>query len=95
MSRHAAGERLIDETLLKAHAKVVMNALGASVECLDDSAQLTKLLVGLGERHAMYAVKANMLPVIFTYSHTISVSGEKFTLRLIYVRDLLQSYSCH
>ena len=43
-----------------------MNALGAAVECLDDSAQLTTFLVGIGERHAMYGVKPGMIPVFIS-----------------------------
>ena len=64
MTRRVSGESVIDETLLKAHAKVVMNSLGACVECLDDSEQLTKLLIGIGERHAMHSVTPDMIPVV-------------------------------
>ena len=63
MTRRVTGVSVIDESLLKSHAKVVMNALGACVECLDDSGQLTKLLIGIGERHAMYSVTPDLIPV--------------------------------
>ena len=63
MSKDLAGEILLDETKLKGHGKIVMDALGAAVECLDDSTQLTSLLIGIGERHALYGVQPNMIPV--------------------------------
>ncbi|KAL4238059.1 hypothetical protein ACF0H5_002770 [Mactra antiquata] len=47
---------------LKMHGRIVMEALGAAVECLHDSDQLTVLLIGIGERHMMYGVKAEMVP---------------------------------
>ena len=63
MTREFSGELVIDDEKLKAHGKIVMDALGAAVECLDDSTQLTALLIGVGERHALYGVQANMVPV--------------------------------
>ena len=53
----------LDELLLKKHANVVMEALGAAVECLDDSVFLTTVLVALGQIHATYHVKPMYLPV--------------------------------
>ena len=49
---------------MKCHVKIIMQALGTAVECLEDSSQLTELLVGIGERHAMYGVKPYMVPVM-------------------------------
>ena len=74
MTREFSGELVIDDEKLKAHGKIVMDALGAAVECLDDSAQLTSLLISVGERHALYGVQADMvpvckLPIIVTYMY--------------------------
>ena len=63
MTREFSGELVIDDEKLKAHGKIVMDALGAAVECLDDSTQLTSLLISVGERHALYGVQADMVPV--------------------------------
>ena len=65
MTREFSGELVtcIDDEKLKAHGKVVMDALGAAVECLDDSSQLISLLISVGERHALYGVQADMVPV--------------------------------
>ena len=59
----------LDELLLKKHAHVVMEALGAAVECLEDSVFLSTVLVALGQIHATYHVKPHYLPVS-TYSHS-------------------------
>lgn len=55
----------LDELLLKKHAHVVMEALGAAVECLEDSVFLSNVLVALGQIHATYHVKPMYLPVRF------------------------------
>ncbi|ELU16329.1 hypothetical protein CAPTEDRAFT_192439 [Capitella teleta] len=52
----------LDELLLKKHAHVVMEALGAAVECLEDSVFLSNVLVALGQIHATYHVKPMYLP---------------------------------
>ena len=67
MAREFSGELVFDEMKLKAHGKIVMDALGAAVECLDDSTQLTSLLIGIGERHALYGVQPNMVPVVANF----------------------------
>ncbi|XP_045187619.1 uncharacterized protein LOC123545361 [Mercenaria mercenaria] len=51
-----------DEDKLRMHGRIVMEALGAAVECLNDSEHLTALLIGIGERHVMYGVKSDMVP---------------------------------
>ena len=63
MTTEKSGEVVFDENKLRAHATVVMDTLAAAVECLDDSSQLTMLLVDIGERHAHYGVKSDMIPV--------------------------------
>ena len=74
MSKDLAGEILLDETKLKGHGKIVMDALGAAVECLDDSTQLTSLLIGIGERHALYGVQPNMIPVCICFKYSFCPS---------------------
>ena len=54
---------MLDDILLKKHANVVMEALGASVECLEDSIFLSNVLVALGQIHAVYRVEPQLLPV--------------------------------
>ncbi|XP_052814039.1 globin, polymeric component P2-like [Mya arenaria] len=51
-----------DERKLMSHGLVVMEALGAAVECLHDSDQLSLLLIGVGERHVLYGVQREMIP---------------------------------
>ena len=63
MTVEQSGEVIFEETKLRGHGKLVMDTLGAAVECLDDSAELTKLLVEIGERHAIYGVRSDMIPV--------------------------------
>ena len=71
MTRENSGEVVFDESRLRSHGKTVMEMLGAAVVCLDDSSQLTKLLVETGERHAHYGVRPEMIPVS-------TVLGNKF-----------------
>ena len=63
MTKENSGEFIFDESKLRSHGKMVMDTLGAAVECLDDSSQLTILLVEIGERHAHYGVRPDMIPV--------------------------------
>ena len=63
MTRENSGEVVFDESRLRSHGKTVMETLGTAVVCLDDSSQLTKLLVETGERHAHYGVRPEMIPV--------------------------------
>ena len=63
MTTGNTGEATFDESKLRSHGKLVMDSLGAAVECLDDSSQLTKLLVEIGERHAIYGVRPDMIAV--------------------------------
>ena len=59
----------LDERMLRRHATRVMEALGAAVESLDDSAALVPVLHSLGQTHSGYMVKPSMLPVsgLFIY----------------------------
>ena len=63
MTVEKSGEVIFEETKLRRHGKMVMDTLGAAVECLDDSVELTNLLVEIGERHAVYGVRPDMIPV--------------------------------
>ena len=63
LTKEKSGEVVFDETKLRSHGTIVMDTLGAAVECLDDSSQLTILLVEIGERHAHYGVRSDMIPV--------------------------------
>ena len=67
MTRENSGEVVFDESRLRSHGKTVMETLGTAVVCLDDSSQLTKLLVETGERHAHYGVRPEMIPVSTTF----------------------------
>ena len=61
---HSSQEDItLDDYLLKKHANVVMEALGAAVECLEDSIFLSNVLVALGQIHAAYRVRPQYLPV--------------------------------
>lgn len=40
-------ETEFDDDKLRMHGRIVMEALGAAVECLSDSEQLTILLIGM------------------------------------------------
>ncbi|XP_069117944.1 neuroglobin-like [Argopecten irradians] len=51
-----------DQEKLKTHATIVMQGLGAAVESLEDSVFLTNVLIAMGERHATYNVKSEMVP---------------------------------
>ncbi|KAH3847705.1 hypothetical protein DPMN_090036 [Dreissena polymorpha] len=51
-----------DDQKMMTHGMVVMETLGAAVECLHNSEQLTVLLIGIGERHVMYGVSREMVP---------------------------------
>ncbi|KAK3604701.1 hypothetical protein CHS0354_008263 [Potamilus streckersoni] len=61
LTQESSGEYVIDEGKLRTHARIVMEALGAAVECLDDSDQLTFILISAGQRHANYDVQSNMV----------------------------------
>ena len=58
-----SGDIMLDEFLLKKHSNVVMESLGAAVECLEDSVFLSNVLVALGQIHAAYRVRPQLLPV--------------------------------
>ena len=53
----------VDECMMRKHSLGVMEALGATVECLDDSLFLCDILTALGQIHASYNVKGHYLPV--------------------------------
>ncbi|KAL3873259.1 hypothetical protein ACJMK2_036397 [Sinanodonta woodiana] len=61
LTQESSGEYVIDEGKLRAHSRIVMEALGAAVECLDDSDQLSLILISAGHRHANYDVQSNMV----------------------------------
>ena len=68
MTQNSDGKWVFSDTLVKCHIKIIMQALGTAVESLDDSTQLTELLIGIGERHAMHGVKPYMVPVMYLSS---------------------------
>lgn len=59
----ADGELVLDEERLRAHSRIVMDGLGAAVESLEDSVILTNILIVMGERHAGYNVRPEMVSV--------------------------------
>ena len=56
--------RIVYYFISQNHAIVVMEALGAAVESLDDSEQLTLVLYALGRTHRDYCVTPAMLKVM-------------------------------
>ncbi len=68
----AEGDIAMDDALVKKHALVVMEALGAAVECLDDSLFLSNVLVALGQIHFTYQVRPHYLQVSDTRYPTVS-----------------------
>ena len=52
-----------DSSLINKHSHVVMEAIGATVECLDDSMFLCRVLIALGQIHATYDVRPHYLSV--------------------------------
>ncbi|KAJ8297910.1 hypothetical protein KUTeg_024441 [Tegillarca granosa] len=56
---------------LSTHATIVMESLGAAVECLGDSKNSTNLLINMGKRHAKYNVHPDMIPFLFSSQFTI------------------------
>lgn len=63
MSQTESGEFIFDSVRLERHATLVMKNLGQAVENLDDSSYFSEMLTSLGEKHATYNVKPEMLPV--------------------------------
>ena len=64
----------MDHHMLKAHALVVMQSLGAAVESLEDSRLLTDTLSSLGHTHVGYNVKPGMLlvsGVVYNYIYRV------------------------
>ena len=63
MTQTETGEYDFDWNKLGNHANIVMNALDNAVDGMGDSSYLSKGLLELGERHKMYSVKPEMVPV--------------------------------
>ena len=63
MTREVSGELVFDENLLKIHVKGVMKVMTTVVEQLEQGAELKILLLKIGERHALYGVEPDMIPV--------------------------------
>lgn len=63
LSNSESGNFIFDDDRLRGHARIVMNSLGAAVDSLDDSSSLSGMLVALGEKHAAYNVKGEMISV--------------------------------
>ena len=53
----------IDRDLLKKHAAIVMEGLGAVVEIMDDSDFLNNVLISIGQTHYHRHVRPSMLKV--------------------------------
>lgn len=64
--QEADGETVLDEEKLRTHSRIVMDGLGAAVESLEDSVILTNILILMGERHAAYQVRPEMVGVSTT-----------------------------
>ncbi|GFO04882.1 neuroglobin [Plakobranchus ocellatus] len=65
MSVRESGDYVFDSVRLERHATMVMKHLGQAVENLDDSTYFSELLIALGEKHAAYDVKPEMLPFLW------------------------------
>ncbi|KAL8614635.1 hypothetical protein ACOMHN_066895 [Nucella lapillus] len=65
MTQTETGEYDFDWNKLGNHANIVMNALDNAVDSIDDSSYLSKGLQELGERHKMYSIKAEMVPLMW------------------------------
>lgn len=61
----ADGDLVLDEERLRAHSRIVMDGLGAAVESLEDSVILTNILIVMGERHAGYHVRPEMVSLLW------------------------------
>ncbi|XP_071079485.1 neuroglobin-like [Haliotis cracherodii] len=65
LSNSESGNFIFDDDRLRGHARIVMNSLGAAVDSLDDSSSLSGMLVALGEKHAAYNVKGEMISFLW------------------------------
>ncbi|XP_070180556.1 neuroglobin-like [Littorina saxatilis] len=65
MTQTETGEYDFDWNKLGNHANIVMNALDNAVDGMGDSSYLSKGLTELGERHKMYSVKPEMVPLMW------------------------------
>ena len=63
MTREQSGEFVFNESLLRTHVKEVMDIITTVIKTLDDVHSLKILLFNLGERHALYGVEPDMIPV--------------------------------
>nr|XP_022328708.1 cytoglobin-2-like [Crassostrea virginica] len=63
--QEADGETVLDEEKLRTHSRIVMDGLGAAVESLEDSVILTNILILMGERHAAYQVRPEMVGLLW------------------------------
>ncbi|XP_061194669.1 neuroglobin-like [Saccostrea echinata] len=61
----ADGEVVLDDEKLQTHSRIVMDGLGAAVESLEDSVILTNILILMGERHAGYHVRPEMVGLLW------------------------------
>ncbi|XP_076443042.1 neuroglobin-like [Babylonia areolata] len=65
MTQTETGEYDFDWNKLSNHANIVMNALDNAVDSIQDSSYLSKGLQELGERHKMYSIKPEMVPLMW------------------------------
>lgn len=65
MTQSETGEYDFDWNKLGSHANIVMSALDNAVNGMGDSSYLSKGLEELGERHNMYNVKPEMVPLMW------------------------------
>ena len=63
MTREQSGGLVFDESQLRKHVKAVMDTIDTVINTLDDVHSLKVLLFNMGERHALYGVEPDMIPV--------------------------------
>ena len=75
---------VIDDTQLKKHALIVMEALGSAVESLDDSIFLSNILVAIGQQHCKHNVSSTMIGVSYMYCIRNSPQSTVDSQKIVY-----------
>ncbi|RUS78958.1 hypothetical protein EGW08_013260 [Elysia chlorotica] len=97
MSVRESGDYVFDSVRLERHATLVMKHLGQAVDNLEDSSYFSELLVMLGEKHAAYDVKPEMLPFLWpAIRDGLKMRlGDKFTKEMELAWKHLYDYISH
>ncbi|KAL8588902.1 hypothetical protein ACOMHN_051496 [Nucella lapillus] len=89
-------EWYVDRDMLQRHAITVMEALGAAVECLEDSHFLNNVLIAMGQTHAKRNVKPAMLKRLWPSMEVglSTILGQRYSPETAEAWRKLYNYIC-